>query len=69
MAESLTTVVSANCKLGFLFDEVIKSSARISSTRFNSPFANSINEPLEKFVSILLLPLLLLLHDDLMIET
>lgn len=54
----MTTVVSTNCKSEFLLDEMTKSSARISSTRFNSPDDNSINEPLQNLV---LGPLLLLL--------
>lgn len=45
----LITVVSINCRFGFLLDDVIKSSVRMSSTRFNEPVDNSINVPLVKF--------------------
>lgn len=76
----LTTVVSTNCRFGFLLDDVMKSSVRISSTRFNSPDDSSISVPLLKFeipplllfkflfllfVLLLLLLLLLLRTDDL----
>lgn len=56
-----TTVVSINCKLGFLLDDIIKSSVRISSTRFSSPVDSSINEPLLKFATPLLVKFLFLL--------
>ena len=50
-----TTVVSANWSTGFLCEEEIKSSVRISSTRRNCPLANSIKDPFVKFVGALLL--------------
>lgn len=62
----LTTVVSINCKLGFLRDAAIKSSVRISSTRLRSPDDNSINVPLEKFDDLSLLVLFVLIVAPLM---
>lgn len=58
---SLTTVESASSSSDDFSAERIKSSVRISSTRFISPFASSIREPLLKFF----VTMLLLLFNDL----
>lgn len=48
----LTTVVSITCKFGFLHDDEIKSSVRMSSTRFSSPDDSSISVPLLKLAAL-----------------
>lgn len=59
----LITVVSISWRFGFLLDDVMKSSVRMSSTRFNSPLDSSISVPLLKFVDALLLLLVVMVVE------